>query len=167
MDDSSLIKAVNEGVGSIAKSGYGLNRDDLRQGGVAAALAAIRNAPEMTEAEIRQAARWSAQNQRRQRIVEYRRHQPVDAAQSAACSSAEAEVLRGEVAALLSQAMEGLPERDRMVLDLIFVQGLRGAEVGAALGVTPPRVTQLRNSAVRKLRDGLAVLGVTSLAHCF
>ena len=59
----------------------------------------------------------------------------------------------------LAEAVAGLPERLQVVLSLRLVEGLALKEVAKILGVSAPRVCQLYNDAVRKLK---AALGETA-----
>ena len=59
---------------------------------------------------------------------------------------------RGELAELISQASGGLSDRDRVVLELAYRQGLDGPELAEALGVTPKNA----NTLVERLRDTIA-----------
>lgn len=63
----------------------------------------------------------------------------------------EAEVRNG-----LNMAIDQLPERERLVVMLSYVEELTLKEIGMALNVTESRVCQLRSSAVLKLRASLA-----------
>ena len=56
----------------------------------------------------------------------------------------------------LAQAIATLPERLRMVVQLYFVEELNLAEIAAVLGVSIPRVHQLKAQALERLRAGLA-----------
>lgn len=56
----------------------------------------------------------------------------------------------------LSEAVENLPERERRVIALYYIEELTMKEIGAVLGVTESRVSQLKTQAVVRLRAGLA-----------
>jgi RNA polymerase sigma factor (sigma-70 family) len=56
---------------------------------------------------------------------------------------------RNELADLIKQVSEGLSERDRRVLDLAYRQGLSGADLADALGVTHESAKKL----LQRLRD--------------
>lgn len=60
-----------------------------------------------------------------------------------------------EMRRLLAQAIEDLPERERMVLTLYYYEELTMREVGATLGVVESRVSQLHSSAMARLRVAL------------
>jgi RNA polymerase sigma factor for flagellar operon FliA len=53
---------------------------------------------------------------------------------------------------LLASAIEGLPERERMVLSLYYDQELNLREIGQTLGVTESRVCQIHSQALVRLR---------------
>ncbi len=63
------------------------------------------------------------------------------------------ETLDGELALRrLRSALVELPERERAVVTLYYLEGLRLVEIGEILGVTESRVSQLRSRAVSRLR---------------
>ena len=57
-----------------------------------------------------------------------------------------------ELKNLLRRALSRLPEREALVLQLYYNDELNLMEVGAVLGVTTGRVSQIKKSAVEKLR---------------
>ena len=59
---------------------------------------------------------------------------------------------RTELADLIADASGGLSDRDRVVLELAYRQGLDGPELAEALGVTPKNA----NTLVERLRDTVA-----------
>lgn len=63
-----------------------------------------------------------------------------------------------EIRANLAQAIDRLPPRQREVVALYYVEELTMKEVGAALGVTESRVSQIHTQAVVKLRSALRSL---------
>jgi RNA polymerase sigma factor for flagellar operon FliA len=66
--------------------------------------------------------------------------------------------LRGETKQRLADAIEELPERERMVLSLYYYEELTMKEIGQTLGVVESRVSQIHSSAVGRLRASLAGL---------
>jgi RNA polymerase sigma factor for flagellar operon FliA len=61
-------------------------------------------------------------------------------------------IQRKEMVALLSQAIESLPQRQQMVLWLYYYEELTMKEVGAVLEVNEARVSQLHSKAIAALR---------------
>jgi RNA polymerase sigma factor for flagellar operon FliA len=61
-------------------------------------------------------------------------------------------LLEQDLRAILRRALETLPERDRWVLSLSFVEQLTLRQIGTALGVTESRVCQMRTKALAALR---------------
>jgi RNA polymerase sigma factor for flagellar operon FliA len=57
----------------------------------------------------------------------------------------------------LEGAIEALPERERMVLQLYYVEGLILKEIVEILGVTESRVSQILSGTVKKLRQQLQI----------
>jgi len=66
--------------------------------------------------------------------------------------------LQGEMKQRLADAIEELPEKERMVLTLYYYEELTMKEIGATLGVVESRVSQIHSSAVVRLRTTLAGL---------
>ena len=64
--------------------------------------------------------------------------------------------MRGELRQRLAEAIEELPERERLVITLSYHEELTLKEIGSILGVVESRVSQLRSSAVLRLRAALA-----------
>ncbi|MDP9052623.1 MAG: FliA/WhiG family RNA polymerase sigma factor [Acidobacteriota bacterium] len=68
--------------------------------------------------------------------------------------------LQGEMKQRLADAIEELPEKERMVLTLYYYEELTMKEIGLTLGVVESRVSQIHSSAVVRLRAALAGLRV-------
>jgi RNA polymerase sigma factor for flagellar operon FliA len=66
-----------------------------------------------------------------------------------------ASLMEGSRRQALVDAIEGLPERERMVMGLYYEQELNLAEIGELLGVTESRVCQLHSQAIARLRAHL------------
>ncbi|WP_263365585.1 FliA/WhiG family RNA polymerase sigma factor [Edaphobacter bradus] len=64
--------------------------------------------------------------------------------------------LRGEMKQRLVDAIDELPEKERMVLTLYYYEELTMKEIGLTLGVVESRVSQIHSSAVLRLRTMLA-----------
>ncbi len=56
----------------------------------------------------------------------------------------------------LVAAIQDLPEREKLLLSLQFEQDLNQKEIGAVMGVTEGRVSQLRSQAVARIRASLS-----------
>ncbi len=56
----------------------------------------------------------------------------------------------------LVEAIKALPEREQLLLSLQFEQDLNQKEIGAVMGITEGRVSQLRSQAVVRIRAMLA-----------
>ncbi|TVV69809.1 sigma-70 family RNA polymerase sigma factor [Sphingomonas solaris] len=62
---------------------------------------------------------------------------------------------RGELSAALVERIGDLPEREKMVLQLYFVEEMNLEEIGQTLGVGAARVCQIKKAALDKLRTSL------------
>lgn len=60
-----------------------------------------------------------------------------------------------EVERLLGEAIDSLPEREKLVVTLYYYEGLTLKEIGRVLGVTESRVSQLHTRAIVRLRARL------------
>jgi RNA polymerase sigma factor FliA len=65
--------------------------------------------------------------------------------------------LEGESRQRLIDAIEELPEKERLVLTLYYYEELTMKEIGFTLGVVESRVSQIHASAMRRLRGTLGV----------
>lgn len=61
-----------------------------------------------------------------------------------------------EMRQILADAINRLPEREKVVLTLYYYEGLTLAEIGSILGVTESRVCQIHTKSVIQLRARLA-----------
>ncbi|HSL57224.1 MAG TPA: FliA/WhiG family RNA polymerase sigma factor [Acidimicrobiales bacterium] len=68
---------------------------------------------------------------------------------------AEERLEQRELAGYLRAALAELPERHRLVVVGIYLEGRTFDEVAELLGVTPSRVSQLRSDALDMIRDGI------------
>jgi RNA polymerase sigma factor for flagellar operon FliA len=62
----------------------------------------------------------------------------------------------GEMKHLLADAINRMPDRERLVLTLYYYEGLTLAEIGAILSVTESRVCQIHTKAILQLRGRLS-----------
>src|SRR5690348_1300577 len=61
-----------------------------------------------------------------------------------------------EMRHILADAINRMPEREKIVLTLYYYEGLTLAEIGQVLGVTESRVCQIHTKAVLQLRSRIA-----------
>ena len=73
-------------------------------------------------------------------------------------SAADHAVEQGDDNALLMRVVQELAERDQVVIALYYFEGLTLAEIGAVLGVTESRVSQLHSRATATLRSKITAL---------
>ena len=73
---------------------------------------------------------------------------PAGISPGVACQSAETR--RG-----LAEAVNRLPERERLVVTLYYYEGMTLAEIGGVLGVTESRVCQIHAKTMMSLRNRL------------
>ncbi len=66
--------------------------------------------------------------------------------------------LQGEMKQRLADAIDNLPEKERMVLTLYYYEELTMKEIGLTLGVVESRISQIHSSAVVRLRAAMAGL---------
>ncbi|MEQ6887170.1 RNA polymerase sigma factor FliA [Halomonas sp. CS7] len=79
--------------------------------------------------------------------------------ESRALESPFAQLLDGERCQQLVEAIEALPEREKLLMALYYQEELNLKEIGAVLGVSESRVCQLHSQAVSRLRGRLAETG--------
>ncbi|MGQ0804262.1 MAG: RNA polymerase sigma factor WhiG [Actinomycetota bacterium] len=72
-----------------------------------------------------------------------RRHDPVEAFEV------------DEMKTLLADAINRMPDRERLVLTLYYYEGLTLSEIGEVLGVTESRICQIHTKAILQLRSRL------------
>ena len=66
--------------------------------------------------------------------------------------------LKGESKQRLIDAIDELPERERLVLTLYYYEELSMKEIALTLGVVESRVSQIHTAAVARLRVSMGVL---------
>jgi len=73
--------------------------------------------------------------------------------------------MKSEMRHNLAAAIEELPERERMVLNLYYYEELTMREVGEAIGIAESRVSQLHSMALLRLRSAMGPYGSRKLAR--
>ena len=73
-------------------------------------------------------------------------------AQLVSDDSAEDPMLRKQTLQRLTGAIEKIPERLQLILQLHYVEGLTYKEISGILDVSEPRVCQLHADAINKVR---------------
>ncbi|SHE93761.1 RNA polymerase sigma factor for flagellar operon FliA [Caldanaerobius fijiensis DSM 17918] len=58
-----------------------------------------------------------------------------------------------EIRTLLEEFIDGLPEKQKLVLSLYYVEGLTYKEIAMVLGVTESRISQIHSQAIKKLKE--------------
>jgi len=71
----------------------------------------------------------------------------------------EAQIAEEQFMASLVDSIDTLPERERTVISLYYVEEMNLKEIGAVLDVSESRVSQILSSSVKKLRHHLNVDG--------
>src|SRR5919106_2005333 len=79
----------------------------------------------------------------------------LDTIRDPAAIDPQEEIDTNEVKHRLANAIEGLPDRERLVIALYYYENLTLREIGEVLGVTESRVSQLHTKAVLGLRANL------------
>jgi RNA polymerase sigma factor for flagellar operon FliA len=64
-------------------------------------------------------------------------------------------VERAQLLGALTSAIEGLPEREQLIINLYYVEELNLKEIGEILSVSESRVSQLLSAIAKKLRTGI------------
>lgn len=60
--------------------------------------------------------------------------------------------IQNETRERIAMALDGLPERERLVLTLYYYEELTMKEIGEVLGVAPSRISQLHSATLKRLR---------------
>lgn len=83
---------------------------------------------------------------------------PIQAIPDSAELSPFALFAREELRECLGAAVSQLPEKERLVISLYYVEELTMKEIGSVLGVNESRVSQIHSKAVGRLRSSLVYL---------
>jgi RNA polymerase sigma factor for flagellar operon FliA len=66
--------------------------------------------------------------------------------------------LEGEARERVLEAIDALPERERLVILFYYFEEMTMREIGLVLGVVESRVSQIHHETLRRLRSGLSGL---------
>jgi len=80
---------------------------------------------------------------------------PIEVIQDDTCEDPLSSVEFEDTKRVLAEAIEKLPERERMVVALYYHQGLTAKEISKIMGVSQSRISQLHSKAVTRLRSRL------------
>lgn len=70
-------------------------------------------------------------------------------------SEPQANVLKQDIKSHLTQIIDGLPEKEKLVLSLYYEQDLNLKEIGEVMGVSESRVSQIHTQATLRIRSRL------------
>jgi RNA polymerase sigma factor for flagellar operon FliA len=80
---------------------------------------------------------------------------PVDSIEDTAVPDPLAALEATERRAVVARLLDRLPERERQAMELYYYEELTMQEVGAVLGITESRVSQIHSSAILRLQTAL------------
>lgn len=80
----------------------------------------------------------------------------IDTIQDQNAEDPVAMVMFGEQKMILTEAINKLPEREKLVIALYYYEGLTLKEIGKVLGVSESRISQMHTKAVLRLRGRLS-----------
>lgn len=69
----------------------------------------------------------------------------------------EEAVYKNQLMTKISQHLDELPEKERLVMHLVYVEDLDAKEVAFVMKITPARVSQLQSQAIARLKASMAV----------
>jgi RNA polymerase sigma factor for flagellar operon FliA len=75
-------------------------------------------------------------------------------------TAADEEITKEQEYAIVREAVKRLREKEQTVISLYYFEQLKLHEIATVLGLTESRVSQIRTSALRKLRDAVGPLRV-------
>lgn len=78
-----------------------------------------------------------------------------DVLEDTTCSNPLEQLSLGRLQKQLAGAVEGLPEKEKLVLSLYYDEELNLKEIGAVLGITESRSSQIRTQAILRLRKAV------------
>ena len=69
----------------------------------------------------------------------------------------EANLESGQMMEALAESIDSLPERDKTIVSLYYVEEMNLREIGAVLDISESRVSQVLSNTIKRLRQHLAV----------
>ncbi len=79
-------------------------------------------------------------------------HQSMQLSSSDTDSQPEKAFLKGESRQILTEAVNSLKEKEKLVVSLYYVEELNMGQIAQILNVSEPRISQIHSSAIRKLK---------------
>lgn len=83
----------------------------------------------------------------------------IDVLEDKSAISPQDELMKDEQTDLLTQAIESLDEREKIILNLYYVEELTLKEIGHILDISIPRVSQINSKILLQLRENIERLG--------
>lgn len=80
----------------------------------------------------------------------------IDSIEDTNCEDPTSNLEYEETKAVLAEAIEKLPDREKMVVSLYYYDGLTLKEIGEVLGVSESRISQMHSKAILRLRGRLS-----------
>ena len=149
---AGIVRAIARG---LARQ-YGVDSRDLEQEGYAALLAVL---PKLRAETAGVYVRMRVRGAMLDALAREGRHRHEELAEEAGRSATpdpEAETAAGERRERLARAVADLPDRQRAVVEMRLGREMAQSEIGRALGIAQPAVSQLESRARRRLRAALA-----------
>jgi len=75
----------------------------------------------------------------------------VNASDAASANDPEKELVQSEMVAVVGEAIENLPEKERLVVTLYYYEEMTMKEIGKVLDISESRICQIHSSAVLRL----------------
>lgn len=80
-------------------------------------------------------------------------HQSIQLSSGDIDSQPEKAFLKEESRQVLTEAIESLKEKEKLVVSLYYVEELNMGQIAQILNVSEPRISQIHSSAIRKLKE--------------
>lgn len=83
--------------------------------------------------------------------------QPIQIPSNDVASQPERAFLREEALRILTDGINSLKEKEKMVISLYYVEELNMSQIAQVLQVSEPRVSQIHSMAIRKLKEYMSI----------